>query len=420
MDEQIKKELNSKIKKLLVIGYVWPEPKSSAAGTHIMSIMRLFKANDFVVEFCTPCAISEHMCDLEEEGISSSSIELNSDSFDEYIKSYNPNIVLFDRFMMEEQFGWRVEKNCPDALKILDTEDLQCLRNARHQALKENRTMTKNDLFSNLAKREIAAILRCDISLIISSYEMQLLVDRFKIDSSLLHYLPFMVDLETIPSKTKAYEEREHFMTIGNFRHAPNWDVVLYLQKIWPLIRKQLPKAQLHIYGSYPPPKATALNNPKTGFLIKGWADDAYEVMGNAKLCLAPIRFGAGIKGKLLDAMITQTPSITTSIGSEGMYENETWPGFISDDLEEFANKAVELYNNEKLWNEAKENSTILLKSKYDANTLSKKLINRVAEVYEDLEEHRLKNFTGSMLKHHTMASTKYMSQWIEEKNKIK
>jgi len=418
MDEQI--DTNIQVKKLLVIGYVWPEPKSSAAGTHIMSIMRLFKANNYEVEFCTPCAISEHMIDLNDEGITSSSIELNSDSFDEYIKAYNPNIVLFDRFMMEEQFGWRVELNCPNALKILDTEDLQLLRNARHQALKENRDLTKADLFSNLAKREISAILRCDISLIISSYEMALLKETFKIDSSLLHHLPFMVDLKTIPIKTKAYEEREHFMTIGNFRHAPNWDVVLYLQKIWPLIRKQLPKAQLHIYGSYPPPKATALNNPKTGFLIKGWADDAYEVMENSRVCLAPIRFGAGIKGKLLDAMIMQTPSATTSVGSEGMYDEENWPGFISDEIEEFVNKAVELYNNEKIWNEAKVNSSILLKSKYDADTLSKQLIEKIDEVYKNLEEHRLNNFTGSMLKHHTMASTKYMSQWIEEKNKNK
>jgi len=414
VDEQIKTE----IKKLLVIGYVWPEPKSSAAGTHIMSIMRLFKTNGYKVEFCTPCAVSEHSIDLKEEGINSSSIELNSDSFDVYIKAYKPDIVLFDRFMMEEQFGWRVEKNCPDALKILDTEDLQLLRNARHQALKENRDIGKADLFSTLAKREISAILRCDISLIISSYEMKLLKETFKVDSSLLHHLPFMVNLDKCPSKTKDYKEREHFMTIGNFRHAPNWDVVLYLQKIWPLIRKQLPKAQLHIYGSYPPPKATALNNPKTGFLIKGWADDAFEVMENARVCLAPIRFGAGIKGKLLDAMIMQTPSITSSIGSEGMYENETWPGFISDDLEEFAKKAVELYNDEKLWNEAKENSTVLLKSKYDESILSKKLIEKVDEVYENLKEHRLDNFMGSMLRHHSMASTKYMSQWIEEKNK--
>jgi len=405
------------MKKILVIGYVWPEPNSSAAGSHIMSIMRLYLAQGWTVEFATPCASSEHMIDLEAEGISSKSIELNSDSFDEYVSAYNPNIVMFDRFMMEEQFGWRVEKNCPNALKILDTEDLQCLRNSRHKALKENREMDKTDLFGDLAKREIAAILRCDISLIISSYEMKLLTDTFNVDENILHHLPFMVNLDKCSKETKSFEKREHFMTIGNFRHAPNWDVVLYLQKIWPLIRKELPKAQLHIYGSYPPAKATALNNPKTGFLIKGWAKDAYEVMENSRLCLAPIRFGAGIKGKLLDAMITKTPSITTSIGSEGMTENEFWPGEITDDIEDFAKKSVELYKNQEKWQEAQENCDVLLKSKYDSKILGEKLISKILKIEEELENHRLNNFTGSMLKHHTMASTKYMSQWIAEKN---
>ena len=408
------------MKKVLVIGYVWPEPNSSAAGTHMMSLMRLYLAQGWKVEFATPCAISEHMIDLEAEGISSKSIELNCDSFDEYVSDYNPDIVMFDRFMMEEQFGWRVEKNCPNALKILDTEDLQCLRNARHKALKANRDMTNADLFEDLAKREIAAILRCDISLIISSFEMKLLKDTFNIDENILHYLPFMVNLEKCPSESKSFEQREHFMTIGNFRHAPNWDVVLHLQKIWPLIRKELPKAELHIYGSYPPPKATALNNPKTGFLIKGWADDAYEVMENSRLCLAPIRFGAGIKGKLLDAMITKTPSITTSVGSEGMYDTELWPGVISDDIEEFAQKAIELYKDKQKWQDSQKNREVLLKSKYDSKILGKNLISKILKVEENLTEHRLNNFTGSMLRHHTMASTKYMSQWIAEKNSNK
>lgn len=408
------------MKKVLVIGYVWPEPNSSAAGTHMMSLMRLYLAQGWKVEFATPCAISEHMIDLEAEGISSKSIELNCDSFDEYVSDYNPDIVMFDRFMMEEQFGWRVEKNCPNALKILDTEDLQFLRNARHKALKANREMTNADLFEDLAKREIAAILRCDISLIISSFEMKLLKDTFNIDENILHYLPFMVNLEKCPSETKSFEQREHFMTIGNFRHAPNWDVVLHLQKIWPLIRKELPKAELHIYGSYPPPKATALNNPKTGFLIKGWADDAYEVMENSRLCLAPIRFGAGIKGKLLDAMITKTPSITTSVGSEGMYDTELWPGVISNDIEEFAQKAVELYKDKQKWQDSQKNCEVLLKSKYDSKILGENLISKILEIEENLTEHRLNNFTGSMLRHHTMASTKYMSQWIAEKNSNK
>ena len=406
------------LKKVLVIGYVWPEPNSSAAGSHMMSILRTFKAKNWQVEFATPTQESEHAIDLEKEGISAKNITLNCDSFDSYIKTYQPNIVLFDRFMMEEQFGWRVEKNCPLALKILDTEDLQCLRNARHQAHKAGRDMTQENLYSDIAKREIAAILRSDISLIISSYEMELLRDTFKVDSSLLHHLPFMVDLNNSPQKTKSFSERKHFMTIGNFRHAPNWDVVLYLQQIWPLIRKQIPDAQLHIYGSYPPPKATALHNPKTGFYIKGWAEDAYEVMESSRICLAPIRFGAGIKGKLLDAMIMQTPSITTSLGAEGMFDKEPWPGVIADDLEAFVEAAVALYQDEEKWSQAQSHATALLKARYDSKTLSAGLIEKIKETEKNLEQHRLNNFTGAMLKHHSMMSTKYMSQWIAEKNK--
>lgn len=406
------------MKKVLVIGYVWPEPNSSAAGTHMMSLLNAFRAQNWQVEFATPALRTEHMVNLDDFGISSKSIALNCESFDDYVKAYAPDIVMFDRFMMEEQFGWRVDKHCPNALKILDTEDLQCLRNARHEAHKGEREFTTNDLHSDIAKREIAAILRCDLSLIISSYEMSLLNDVFKIEPSLLHHLPFMVDLNTLPTSTKTFEQRQHFMTIGNFRHAPNWDAVLYLQQIWPLIRKQLPKAELHIYGSYPPPKATALNNPKTGFLIKGWADNAFEVMQSARVCLAPLRFGAGIKGKLLEAMIMQTPSVTTNIGSEGMHNELPWPGKIANTAEDFANAAVEMYNNQSEFEQAQQDGNTLLNTLYDKAQLSAALIHKVDSISSDLNAHREKNFTGQMLKHHTMRSTQYMSQWIAEKNK--
>jgi glycosyltransferase involved in cell wall biosynthesis len=325
---------------------------------------------------------------------------------------------MFDRFMMEEQFGWRVDKFAPKALKILDTEDLQCLRQARHTAHKSKRDFTLADLQSDIAKREIAAILRCDLSLVISSYEMSLLESYFKVDLSLCHYLPFMVNLNTLPNSLPEFEQRSHFMTIGNFRHAPNWDAVLYLQEIWPLIKKQLPDVQLHIYGSYPPPKATALNNPKTGFLIKGWAEDANHVMQNAKVCLAPLRFGAGIKGKLLEAMINQTPSVTTDIGAEGMTKQGlAWPGKIANNAEEFANAAVELYKQQTQFEQSTDNASQLLKELYDQEKLGPKLINKIHTILANLDAHRMNNFTGQMLKHHTMKSTQYMAQWIEAKN---
>ncbi|MEZ8368248.1 glycosyltransferase [Vibrio splendidus] len=410
------------MKKVLAIGYVWPEPNSSAAGSHMMSLLRLFKRQGWSVEFATPAQETEHMIDLSEEGITSKSIQLNCDSFDQYIEELQPDVVMFDRFMMEEQFGWRVEKVCPNAFKLLDTEDLQFLRNARHEAVKKETELTKAHLYSDLAKREIAAILRCDLSLIISSYEMELLQSEFNVDPKLLHHLPFMVDLNTLPESTKSFEERKHFMTIGNFRHAPNWDAVLQLQKIWPKIRKQLPDTELHIYGSYPPPKATALHNPKTGFHIKGWAKDAQEVMEQARVCVAPLRFGAGIKGKLLDAMKLQTPNVTSEIGSEGMLPQGElqWPGAVADDIDEFVEQAVALYKDEEKWLKAQSQCHSILEAHYEQNQLGDKLIERLTALESELESHRLDNFFGSMLKHHSMASTKYMSQWIAEKNKTK
>ncbi|MEZ9129112.1 glycosyltransferase [Vibrio splendidus] len=410
------------MKKVLAIGYVWPEPNSSAAGSHMMSLLRLFKRQGWSVEFATPAQETEHMIDLSEEGITSQSIQLNCDSFDQYIEELQPDVVMFDRFMMEEQFGWRVEKVCPNAFKLLDTEDLQFLRNARHEAIKKETELTKAHLYSDLAKREIAAILRCDLSLIISSYEMELLQSEFNIDPKLLHHLPFMVDLNTLPESTKSFEERKHFMTIGNFRHAPNWDAVLQLQKVWPKIRKQLPDTELHIYGSYPPPKATALHNSKTGFHIKGWAKDAQEVMEQARVCVAPLRFGAGIKGKLLDAMKLQTPNVTSEIGSEGMLPQGElqWPGAVADDIDEFVEQAVALYKDEEKWLKAQSQCHSILEAHYEQNQLGDKLIERLTALESELESHRLDNFFGSMLKHHSMASTKYMSQWIAEKNKTK
>ena len=407
------------MKRVLVIGYVYPEPNSSAAGTHILSLLRLFRSQGWSVEFATPAQDSLHQADLSLEGITTQSIVLNCDSFDAYIKEYAPDMVMFDRFMMEEQFGWRVEKNAPNALKILDTEDLQCLRHARHQAHKAGREMTQNDLMnSDLAKREIASILRCDCALIISSYEMKLLKERFGIDTALLYHLPFMVDMKRLPQETLPFSERKHFMTIGNFRHAPNWDVVLYLQSFWTQIRQQLPEAELHIYGSYPPPKATALHNPQKGFHIKGWAEDALEVMEKARICLAPIRFGAGIKGKLLDAMRVETPSITTSLGSEGMHGiDEPWGGAIADEVEAFVAQAVRLYSDEEAWRQAQKHGTALLHRHYESQRLGEGVINHLLHIEQNLTQHRLDNFIGGMLKHHTMMSTKYMSQWIALKN---
>ncbi|QVY64217.1 glycosyltransferase [Polaribacter sp. Q13] len=407
---------------VLIIGYVWVEPNSSAAGSRMLQLIEQFLQQGFKITFSSPSQKSEKATSLNSLGIEEVSIELNNASFNDFIKELQPTIVLFDRFMMEEQFGWRVAENCPNAIRILDTEDLHFLRKTRHQQLKKGEEFTTEALLkSDDAKREISSILRCDMSLIISTYEMDLLKSTFKIDKKILYYLPFLLDKidENQTKEWKPFEEREHFIFIGNFFHKPNVDAVLTLKtEVWSEIRKQLPKAEVHIYGAYANQQINQLHNKKEGFIIKGFAEDAKEVVGNARVVLAPLRFGAGIKGKLTEAMICGTPSVTTEIGAEGMCDRFPWNGFIENDFTAFSNKAIKLYTDEKLLIESQKNGVEIINQIYDKEKLGVPFINQIKEIQDNLEQHRTQNFLGSLLQHQTLQATKYLSKWIESKNK--
>lgn len=421
--------------RVLIIGYVWPEPRSSAAGGHMMQIIESFLQRGWHITFSSPAGIGEHKADLASLGIDEVGIELNNSSFDTFISQLAPDIVLFDRFMMEEQFGWRVEKHCPAALRVLETSDLQSLRDARQQQLKARlKSSADLDDFSNLfaparrdtfeqmadtdlAQREIAAIYRCDLSLMISEYEIDLLVEHFNVPRALLHWCPLMVD--SVPATFVPFEQRQHFLSIGNFRHAPNWDAVLWMKTtVWPLIRQQLPGAQLHVYGAYTPPKATALHNPAQGFHVLNWAEDALEVMSHARICMAPLRFGAGIKGKIADAMLCGTPNVTTPVGAEGMHGELPWAGAIEQSATAIAAAAVHLYQNAEAWHQAQQHGQTLLAQRYLQASHGPALVECIERCRTGLEQHRRNNFTGAMLRHHQHKSTQYMAQWIEAKNR--
>jgi len=407
---------------LLIIGFVWPEPNSSAAGGRMVQLISIFKNQGFDITFASPAMDSDYMVDLNSLGVNKKSIALNCSSFDVFVKELNPTIVLFDRFMIEEQFGWRVAENCPDALRLLDTEDLHCLRLSRQKAFKENRPFSMDDLLvEEVAKREIASILRCDVSLMISEYEMEVLKTVFKIDSNILYYLPLLLEpiKESTIQNLPSFEERNNFVFIGNFLHEPNWNAVQFLKEtIWPLIRKQMPEAVLQIYGAYPSQKVLQLHQSKQGFHIMGRANDAHKVVRNARVVLASLRFGAGIKGKLLEAMQCGTPSVTTTIGAESMCGDLPWNGFIADDAQTFADKAVELFQDKTLWIKAQENGFEIIEKRYLKSLFTDDFVKHIFNVQTNLNSHRLHNFMGTMLQHHTLMSTKYMSRWIEEKNK--
>lgn len=403
---------------LIILGYVWPEPNSSAAGSRMLNLIKLYLSYGWQVQFASPAELSPHRFVLADLGVTEHQIKLNCESFDSWLAEQSPQAVMFDRFMLEEQFGWRVEQTCPGAMRILDMEDCHALRQARQNCHTQQRPVDAAALNSELALREIAAIYRCDLTLVISEAEMQLLQQHYGVPAALLCYCPFWLD-KLPANNSPGYGERQHFIAIGNFRHAPNWQAVLWLkQQIWPQIRKQLPYAQLHIYGAYPPPKATALDNPKQGFMVKGWVADSGDVMRHAKVCLAPLAFGAGLKGKLLEAMCHGTPSVTTDIGAEGMNIDSGWCGTIANVSTDIANAAIALYQDELRWQQAQQQGYQIINRRFGPEQ-ALRVWRHIEQVRADLDQQRQANFTGLMLRHHAYRSTKFMGQWIEAKSKL-
>ena len=125
-------------KNIFIVGSVWPEPQSSAAGWRMMQLINVFKNEGYEIFFASAANDSLNTINFEKESIVKINIELNNSSFDKIVKEINPSIVMFDRYITEEQYGWRVTENCPQALKILDTEDLHFLRKAREHAVKNS------------------------------------------------------------------------------------------------------------------------------------------------------------------------------------------------------------------------------------------------------------------------------------------
>ena len=407
---------------VLVIGFVYPEPNSSAAGSRMLQLIEAFQSQDYSITFATTCKKSDNAFDLESIGVSVVEIELNHSSFDSFIKHLNPTVVLFDRFMTEEQFGWRVGEQCPDALKILDTEDLHFLRTGRQKAFHSNQQIEGDFFTTDTAKRELASIYRSDLTLVISETELELLTHTYKVDPAILCYLPFMIaskHCEPHPN-CKPYSERCDFVSLGNFLHPPNLDVVRHLKKdIWPLLRKALPETKLHVYGAYNTPNIQELHNEKEGFLVYGFVDNAFEVLNSSKVLLAPLRFGAGLKGKLIQAMQTGTPCAMSSVAAEGMFGTMKPNGIIEDTVDEFVARTVDLYSNSLEWEAFQHQGYSVLKSRFEMTLHQTRFMNRTQLLLNTLDTHRSQNFIGQMLSHHLMQSTKYMARWIEAKNTL-
>lgn len=394
----------------LFIGKVWPEPSSTAAGRRSLDILAALRLAAWEVHFASAAQCGAHCVDLEALGVQTHAVAVNDSAFDNLIVSLAPDVVIFDRFMTEEQFGWRVARCRPEALRVLDTSDLHCLRIARQEALRDKAPL---NLHNEIALREIAAIYRSDLTLMISEFEMEVLREEFAMAGDLLAYWPFAI---STPEYSPAFDAREHFILIGSFQHSPNLDAARWCkQAIWPKIREALPGAQLHCYGSYGDRYAAELDTPKDGFHFKGRAGDALETMARYRVNLAPLRYGAGLKGKVFDGFATGTPTIMTPTAAEGICTDGA-PS--SEGGDAFAAAAIDLYRDPIAWEARQCAERKLCQDRFNYEFWSPRLPRYLEQAMDEKEIRRQSNFIGQMLRHHYHRSTEFMSRWIEAKNK--
>ncbi|MGB5652612.1 MAG: glycosyltransferase [Robiginitalea sp.] len=407
-------------KSLLVIGHQWPEPEATAAGVRMLWLLKGFLQKDFQVVFACAAGPGDYRVDLGKLGIKEVGSQMNDSSFDRFLQKHEFSHVLFDRFLTEEQFGWRVRDNLPGAQILLDTEDLHSLRHSREDAIRKGGEWSVSGWVEHpLFYREIASMFRSDLNLIISKHEMELLQAQIPHLQEKLVYLPFGMDAPVnVPGIS--FQNRSNFVFLGNGKHLPNLDAIAQLKsEIWPLIRKRLPEAALQIYGAYLPNQILQMDAPAEGFQVKGWAPELQPVLNNTRLLLAPLRFGAGIKGKILKAAAFGLPVMGTSVGFEGIMEKHETLSFVADSAQHFAEKAVELYTDPVGWERAlklqEQAAGVHLYTSFE--TLSRAM-DSYPERREALpQETRL---IQNLLQNEAFGRLRYLSRWIEAKEKGK
>jgi len=388
--KRCKRERNSSI---LFVSPVWPERNSSAAGVRTDSLIESFRQREecdvdkiTYVSMSAPC---EHSKMLNDRGIETFTCHANKEAdFVKVLDHAKPTTIVFDRYFIEEMFSFHCQKHCPQAMRVLDMQDVHSLRTYRQKMVVEGKTEDLNDVAALYPDstyepllRELAAILRSDLTLVCSPIELNLLEKVYGVPKRLLCEAGFFQPKSPYKDSGPGFGARRHAMMIGNFKHPPNLDSVQWAcRTLWPQVRLQMQDSmgiephklpELHIFGAYSTEAQKCLNDEANGIFLKGFAP-SLDIMLDYRILFAPLRFGAGLKGKIVEAWWHGMPVLTTRIGAEGMQSKELsteeqWGGsFCSFDAESLAFDTSTLYYNKEMWEASQRQGFRLLESLYD------------------------------------------------------
>jgi GT2 family glycosyltransferase/glycosyltransferase involved in cell wall biosynthesis len=252
------------------------------------------------------------------------------------------DIVMLSRHYVAARHIDAVRAFAPRALLVFDTVDLHFLREERLAEL--NASAAAKRAAEAKRSEELALIRKADVTLVVSPVEKALL-DNLVPDA----HVTLLSTIHEPVGGDKPFALREGLLFIGGFRHPPNTDAVIwYGREILPRLRQRLPGVKTYIVGIDPPPTIRAL--AAEDFVITGHVPDLAPYLAGCRLSVSPLRYGAGVKGKVNHAMSCGLPVVATTPSIEGMHLTPGVDVLVADDAEGFADAIVRAYHDEMLW----------------------------------------------------------------------
>jgi GT2 family glycosyltransferase len=332
--------------RLLVIDWTIPRPDRDAGSVRMAAILRILRDLGYSVTFvsrdvsCDPV----YAAPLERLGVEVLRQPYVS-SVHQYLESEGAQFgqVILSRRDVAAMHLEAVRSLCPRARVIFDTVDLHFIREMREREVEAGRTPGQAE-FAPKHSREVELIRLADTTIVVSPYERDVLTRMFKdIDVRVISIIH-----EPQPTP-RVFKDRAGLLFVGFFVHKPNADAVRwFVREVLPSIHISDPDFCVHIVGSDPPPDVLAMASDRVK--IHGYVADIEVLFDQCRLSIAPLRYGAGVKGKIGQSLAFGVPCVTTTIGAEGMGLEDRVSVLIADNAADFAAKIDTVYHDETLW----------------------------------------------------------------------
>lgn len=342
-------------RRVLVLDHCTPTPNQDAGSVTAFNLLLLLREMDFQVTFIPEdnfLYMPEYTTVLQRNGIEVLYAPYVT-SVKQHLKECGSRYDLAFLFRpgVVERHLKAIRQHCPKAKVLFETADLHHLRMYREADLYND--LNKRRSADEMKERELTAINSVDATIIRSTAEFEIL--RPLVPHAKIHVFPLIMDTK---GTVKGFTERKDIVFVGGYQHTPNIDAVKYFaEEVMPLLRQKLPGVRFYAVGSRPPAEIKALASED--IIITGFVEDLTPLLDKMRVSVAPLRYGAGIKGKIGTAMAVGLPVVATSLAAEGMSLTDGENILVADGAEALADVIARIYQDEILWGRISANGLV-------------------------------------------------------------